>query len=176
MDIPSFKEEQKFNQVWIWIIVIACDLLVVSIFGIGLYKQFLLNQPFGDNPMPNGVLILFSAIFISMMVLITFLLMKMKLVIELRTDVLFVSFFPFIKKQIPYNEITSAQAITYRPILEYGGWGIRYGFRGKAYNVSGNKGVKLFFNNGKHLLLGSQNSEELAEKLNEKLRNYTIKF
>ena len=26
----------------------------------------------------------------------------------------------------------------YKPILEYGGWGIKHGFKGKAYNVMEN--------------------------------------
>ncbi len=31
----------------------------------------------------------------------------------------------------------------YRPIREYGGWGIRYGWNGRAYSTSGNEGVQL---------------------------------
>ena len=60
------------------------------------------------------------------------------------------------------------EARTYRPILEYGGWGIRYTMgRGWAYNVSGNQGVQLELASGKRILIGSQRAEELARAIGE---------
>jgi hypothetical protein len=50
--------------------------------------------------------------------------------------------------------------------MEYGGWGIKYGKMGKAYNVSGNRGVQLEFTDGKRLLIGSQiNIKERRETI-----------
>ena len=60
----------------------------------------------------------------------------------------------------------------YHPILDYGGWGIRWALKGKAYNISGNNGVRLDFYDGKHLLIGSQRSEEFAASI-EEIWNYT---
>ena len=73
-------------------------------------------------------------------------------------------FFPFHLKSytIKLDEITSFEELTYSPIKDYGGWGIRYGFKGKAYNVSGNRGVKIYLKNGKNILFGSKKSHELA--------------
>jgi hypothetical protein len=59
--------------------------------------------------------------------------------------------------------VKSHEVITYSPLRDYGGWGIRYGSKGKAYNVSGNRGVRLELSNGKRLLFGSQRPEELSE-------------
>jgi hypothetical protein len=69
-------------------------------------------------------------------------------------------------------EIVSWDARTYRPILEYGGWGIRYSPFGKgwAYNISGNQGVQLELMNGKRILIGSQRAEELARTIAEAKR------
>ena len=50
---------------------------------------------------------------------------------------------------------------TYRPIREYGGYGIRYSSKGKAYNVSGDRGVQIELLNGERLLIGSQRADEL---------------
>ena len=63
------------------------------------------------------------------------------------------------------DEIESFKAMEYSPLKEYGGWGIRYGFKGKAYNVSGNKGVKIFLKNGSNIMFGSQKHQELAKAL-----------
>jgi hypothetical protein len=87
---------------------------------------------------------------------------------ELRIEVsqqgLHVRFFPFHlrPRTIDLESIESVQAVTYSPLRDYGGWGIRYGPGSKAYNVSGDKGVILHFKNGKRLLLGSQRHEALA--------------
>jgi len=39
----------------------------------------------------------------------------------------------------------------YSALSEYGGWGLRYGIfgNGTAFNISGNKGLKLEFSNNK---------------------------
>jgi hypothetical protein len=91
---------------------------------------------------------------------------------ELRTEVwddgLYAQFFPLTRQhRFPWPEIGSCEVRTYRPLLEYGGWGVRCGRRGKAYNVRGNRGVQLEFTDGKRLLIGSQRSEELAAAIQE---------
>jgi hypothetical protein len=93
---------------------------------------------------------------------------------EVRADGLYVKFFPFhwSFQRIPLENLKGIAVTTYRPILDYGGWGIRYGIAGKAYNVSGNRGVKLTFFKGRSLLIGSQQPEELAEAL-EAFRSQT---
>jgi hypothetical protein len=61
----------------------------------------------------------------------------------------YVRFFPWRAKLIPFRDINRCEVRTYRPIREYGGWGIRYGRNGKAYNVSGDRGVQLEFIKGR---------------------------
>ncbi len=88
------------------------------------------------------------------------------------SDGLYIKFFPFhLKfKRIAFDEIAKFYTRTYRPIMEYGGWGIRYGFAwplnaNKAYNMSGNKGVQLELKNGKCLLIGTQKPDEFIAVL-----------
>jgi len=64
--------------------------------------------------------------------------------------------------QVPLEKEAAIAVKTYSPILDYGRWGIRYGWRGKAYNVSGNRGVIFVLPGGETLLIGSQRPEELA--------------
>lgn len=82
---------------------------------------------------------------------------------EVRRDGLYVRYFPFHAhfRRFGADELSEYRACKYRPILEYGGWGIRYGWKGRAYNVSGNQGVQLVFRNGKRLLIGSAKPSEL---------------
>ncbi len=51
----------------------------------------------------------------------------------------------------------------YRPIREFGGWGIRYGGGGrKAYTVRGDCGVEFRLTSGRKVLFGSARPEEFA--------------
>jgi len=89
----------------------------------------------------------------------------LKLTTEVRRDGIHLRFFPMFRQTIPLSQIRRHYARTYRPIVEFGGWGVRYGWKGKAYNVSGNRGVQLELADGKRLLIGSQRPEELAQAI-----------
>jgi hypothetical protein len=97
-----------------------------------------------------------------------------KLITEARIDGLYVRFFPFQMKfyRIPLEEMVSFKVREYRPIREYGGYGIKYSFRyGTAYNVTGNIGVQFTFRKRRDFLLGTQRPDELMEAINRILEN-----
>jgi hypothetical protein len=86
---------------------------------------------------------------------------------EVRPEGLFVRYVPFHVhgRQFRPQELSEFYARQYKPIREYGGWGIRYGWNGRAYNVSGNEGVQLVFTNGRRLLIGSKRPYELESAI-----------
>ena len=90
--------------------------------------------------------------------------------VEVRDDALYARMFPLTKRhRFAYADLASCEAVTYRPLRDYGGWGVRFSRAGKAYNVSGNRGVQLEFTDGKRLLLGSQQPEALAQAIQSRL-------
>jgi len=156
-----YREVQYFRQIWVWILLIAVSALTIW----SVIQQVLLGKSFGDTPAPDAVLVI---------ILITFgfgfpyTFYKINLTTEVRSDGIYYRFSPFHRSfhKIAPEDIERFQVRIYRPIREYGGWGIRYRGKSKAYNVSGNRGVQLELSNGKQLLFGSQRPEELAEALN----------
>ena len=93
-------------------------------------------------------------------------LLSMTLVTEVRPQALHIRFKMLWPEQvIPYGRIVKAEPTTYRPILDYGGWGVRGIAPVKAFNVSGNRGVLLTFADGQTLMLGSQKPDQLAAAL-----------
>ena len=84
--------------------------------------------------------------------------------VEVQGATLTYRFFPFHGKPriVDLLDVRAALAVKYRPIRDYGGWGIRIGAKGWAYNVSGDRGVELEMKDGTLLLIGSQRSEALA--------------
>ena len=69
------------------------------------------------------------------------------------------------RTRVPFSEITRAEAVTYRPVRDYGGWGIRGLGRRRALNMRGNEGVLLTRVDGSTLLIGSQRPRELLAAL-----------
>jgi hypothetical protein len=68
-------------------------------------------------------------------------------------------------RYVPWQRLTRFAAVSYRPIRDYGGWGVR-GRRGvAAYNARGSLGVLLEMNDGSSLLVGSQRALELERAI-----------
>ena len=157
-----FVERQKFNQWWVWLILFVVNGL--SIFSV--CKHIIDEPQFGEKPGDIGLLIV-----TGMTLLFTVLLINCRLDTTIKKDGIYVRFFPFhLKfKHYNWNSIIKSYVRQYSPLIEYGGWGLRFGIFGKgtAFNVSGNKGLQLEFLNHKRLLIGTNKPEELTETLNK---------
>ena len=97
----------------------------------------------------------------------------------------YVRLFPLLVKYkfFSWDIISKSYIRKYNPILEYGGWGIRYGgfrfnllrvnglnFRNimnknVAYNISGNIGLQLELKSGKRVLIGTRKPVEMGDVL-----------
>jgi len=155
-----FREVQRFRQVWLWALVIAVAGMVVY----AAVQQLILGRQFGSNPAPDYALII---IFIIFGLGLPVLFYMLNLTVEIRSDGLYFRFFPLHRsfQKIALEELSSYEACTYSPVKEYGGWGIRYGSAGKAYNISGNKGLRIVLVNGQKILFGSQMAKELVDAI-----------
>jgi hypothetical protein len=77
-----------------------------------------------------------------------------------------IRYYPFVRRTIPFTDIHAFQARRYRPVREFGGWGIRTGLGKKsAYNAKGDLGVELYLRDMRSVMIGSQRHEELAATL-----------
>lgn len=161
-----FKEEQRFTQSWLIIIIIISTLIPVGIGVYGIIAQIILKKPFGDKPMTDFGLIVFTL----SMILISGFIFIFKLTTRIDEKGIHYQFFPFHFKLnlISWNEILKAYVRNYDPIGEYGGWGLKGGWsksKGKAINVSGNVGIQLELKTGKKLLIGTNKKEEAKRVL-----------
>lgn len=161
-----FYEKQKFSS-W-FCLVLVCSLVV----GIAIIVAVLVIQESVDASVI--VTAILGGIVAPIAIVALFILTNLET--EVRSDCLRVRLFPFHihYRKFAIEDLSEYYARTYRPILEYGGWGIRYSFRkgrGKAYNMTGNQGVQLVFKNGKRLLIGSQKPDDLAQAINSIMKS-----
>ncbi|MBI0584532.1 MAG: hypothetical protein ISF22_09950 [Methanomassiliicoccus sp.] len=160
-----FRETQYFRQIW----MIALVLGISAILSWGVVQQVVLGAPWGDNPASDGFMVLMFVLFGLLLPLFMF-------VVHLETEVTTTSlnfrFFPLHLKprRIPLEDIAEHRAITYSPLKEFGGWGIRYGKLGTAYNVRGNEGVLIRTTAGRQILIGSRRAVELNAALGSMTR------
>lgn len=141
-----FHEDQQFRQPWIWALLL---LVSAAIFAVVYASRSIWLAL---------LVLLLDAALVGFMY-------SLKLTTEVSPNGVLVRFFPMFRQNISLSQIGSHYVRVYRPILEYGGWGVRYGLKGKAYNVRGNRGVQLELVRGERLLIGSQRAEELAQAI-----------
>ena len=78
---------------------------------------------------------------------------------------------PTYHRIVSIHTIRSVDVVNYRPIADYGFWGIRAGRDGeRAFIARGTRGVRLELIDGTKLLIGSQRPEALASMLDGALR------
>ncbi|MEP1487195.1 MAG: hypothetical protein ABJK28_02055 [Algibacter sp.] len=145
-----FKEEQRFTQPWLIILMIITALFAIVVITTAFRKT--------DNTNVFGYIIPIGLILLSTGIIFIF---KLKTRID-RTGIHY-QFFPFHfkMKTILWDEIKHAETRTYNPLTEYGGWGLKSGGfwgkkRGTAINVKGNIGIQLILNTNKKVLIGTQ--------------------
>jgi hypothetical protein len=152
-----FKEQQKFRQWWLWLILIfvAADTLWVTI------REFKSNQgdTFEHIILPLILLVLSGSVI--------FFILSIKLETEIKEDGIYVRLFPIHRgfRFYPWNSIAQAYARTYKPLAEYGGWGLRGLGNNRALNIAGKEGLQLIMLDGRKLLIGTQKPQEITDVL-----------
>jgi hypothetical protein len=142
----SFREVQRFRQLWLWaLLAFVCVVSVVSIGPVGLAVA--------------GVVVVFM--------------WSLRLETEVREDGVYLKLAPLHRsfQHVAWDAIESVESVRYRPLLEYGGWGIRWRPGKLAYNVSGSRGVRLGRPDDRELLVGSQRPDELATAIRNAIRD-----
>lgn len=155
-----FSETQQFRQWWLWLILFGINVLLLY----GMYQQVLGGRSFGSKPASNTELSIVAGISLLASVLIA----MIRLDTQIKSDGVYVKFFPLHVKFrcFPWTKLSKCYVRKYNPLSEFGGWGLRIGLVGKAYNISGNQGLQLEFNDDRRLLIGTKQPKKLAEVLN----------
>lgn len=159
-----FFEEQPLRDNRLLYVAFFAGIGIIAFFGFAIFKQVIQGEPFGDRPMGDTALLIVGGLYIVLGAALLWLFFKGAMTTEVRPSGLYVRYSPFHAtfKTIELKGLRTCEARTYGPIREFGGWGIRVGMGKRAYNVSGNQGVELTYENGKRLLIGSKKPEQLA--------------
>jgi hypothetical protein len=163
MERTYFEERQRFRQWWIYLVMVMSMAAWVYAFSVSVAAAE------SEKAAPD-IILLFTGV-IPLLLIILFATTGLETRITVGGVYYRFRPFPLREKFIGRDEIIRWEVRKYRPIAEYGGWGIRGGGKkyGRAFNVSGNTGLQLYLANGKKLLIGTQMPEEAAKAM-EKMR------
>ncbi len=163
-----FKEEQRFTQLWLHILLLMGFIVPIII----VVKEYIASRKNDDHALVELIII------VSSMVLVYGIIFLLKLKTRIDEQGIKFRFIPFhfTHKSISWSEIEKAYVRKYDAISEYGGWGMKGGAlwrknKGVAYNVQGNLGLQLELKTGKKILIGTQKEAEI----NSVLRMYNNK-
>lgn len=70
-----------------------------------------------------------------------------------------------IRKKVAYEDIESLESVRYRPLREFGGWGIRGFGKKQAWTARGDQAVVLHLVSDRQLYIGSDRPQRLEERI-----------
>jgi len=158
-----FKELQKNDLSWKWLFFVALYILMCW----ALIEQFS-----GEIDISAVSSIIFG---LCLIVFFNFIIVIMKLETEIDEAKIRFRYRPFhVKPRIIYwDDISEFYLREYKPMKEYGGHGLQRKMKyGKAFTVSGKKGLQIILKDGKKILIGTQKPKEL-EMIIGKLKSRT---
>jgi hypothetical protein len=155
---PLFHEEQSFGQLRLRL-MLALPPAALSVL---LVWQVVLGHPWGKQPMSNGGLIGLTVFLWLVYLRLT----RVRLVTNVEPGELLVGLRGLWRmRRIPLTNLKAVKIVTFHPLRDFGGYGIRSLNRGKAYVAGGTRGVRLELNDDSVLVIGSNRPEELSRVL-----------
>lgn len=155
---PTYQETQYFRRNGFIMIIYLVDLLFVGI----VLKMFMDGAPKSDwVPM---------IIILGLLALVTLLIAQLTLITDIDKTEISIRFSPFTKHwKYSWAEVKSYAVKKYDPIKEYGGWGLRWAGKRRAFNAYGSEGLELIFKDERKLLIGTNDSLRLKNFLHSNI-------
>lgn len=165
MDERPVYVERTWAPAWFLIVMWAACLVGVASMSWGVYSQEMLDRPFGNNPGPTWILVGSAGLFLLIPLGIT--VFGCRLDVCVWNDRVTAAFGPLtlFRKTVAYGDIHAVDAVTYRPICDFGGWGIRFRPGRTAWTIRGNRAVCMSLASGKDFYVGTRFPHRLAERI-----------
>ncbi len=110
---PIFVETQQFRQRWLWILIIG-----VSVLLIGVSSTMMLTMRAFPMTLAAALVAVPVALMLGFFV-------SAKLTVRVDVDGVHIRLFPLHRLTIPHRRIVHVEVMTYQPIGEFGGWGMK---------------------------------------------------
>jgi hypothetical protein len=150
----QFEETQRFRQWWLWVLLLFAIILIV------VDVNFFIKIVDGEV-VTERVAWRISKLGLGVLLLVLFWYLSLEVAIS--EQGIMYRFYPLQLKHrnIHWEEVDKAFVREYKPVKEFGGWGMRFSRNGRALNVSGNVGLQIVYKSGRRMLIGTNKRDEL---------------
>ncbi|MDF2157622.1 hypothetical protein [Algoriphagus sp. CAU 1675] len=148
-----FNEHQSYRGTWVMYLLLMTE---IPLFILALTLIRYSDKEPNENFMALGILAIAS-------IGVFLLLMNIRLSNRIDEKGVHFRYVPFINKwkTIPKGTIRSIKVITYSPISDFGGWGIKGNSTTKAYSIMGDEGLLIDAGESKKIMIGTRKAMEL---------------
>ncbi|WBX73107.1 hypothetical protein PG913_09465 [Tenacibaculum pacificus] len=156
-----FIEKQKFTQWWLHLLITLSSIIAILLIS----KDWINTVDKSITANSSSLVGIISIIALHFLIYTACLKTKIN---DIGISYKFIPFH-FTERKILWKDIDEIYIRKYNPILEYGGWGLRFTFnknKGNALNISGDIGIQIVLKNGKKLLIGTQKEDDITRVLN----------
>lgn len=80
-----------------------------------------------------------------------------------------------VRKVVPFDSIVSLGSVRYRPLVEFGGWGVRGARKKQAWTARGDRAVVIGLPEGRRLFVGSDHPKRLEEAVRSAVAGHARK-
>lgn len=153
-----FNESQTYRGTWLIYLILLVELPPVILLTVLFFTS--------EEKQEMGIALVFV---FGIMSLALTLILNIKLETRIDHRGIHFRYLPFIRKWrlISKMSILSAEVITFNPLLDFGGWGIKRNRTTKLYNITGDHGLLVDSGEIKKILLGALKAGELKSFLED---------
>lgn len=173
MEKVLFREEQRCDRARMLKALAITIFIGAPMMGYWFIRLFYHGNGITDELFLDSGFIVTSILFLIVLSIVVIVNSVSHLRTKINTDSICVSYYPFKRKwiKIKVSEILSYKIRKYRPYREYSGYGVKDSLRkGKAYIISGNKGLQLFLTDGKKILIGTHKIQAIRYAMDKVMK------
>lgn len=158
-----FKEEQTYRGTWLMYLILMLELPTLTLLSVVVFTS-------ESSDKTEGMIVLLAVFCI--MALVMGLIFNLKLETRIDDKGIHYKYFPFVKwRLIEKHQIRKVDVVSFSPLTDHGGWGIKGNRTTKAYTVIGDTGLTIDVGEKKKILIGTQKPKELAEFIENWMEN-----
>jgi hypothetical protein len=166
MKATWFEESQRLrDNPWVWPLLAILTLSIFLPFGMGIYQQLVLGEPWGKEPMGDNEMIYLSIFLTVCWAIAMFMMLFMKLEIKIDEEGIHYRFFPISPswKLIRIDEIAEFSFEKKYKLFDGRGIGHHRNIfkKQRSFKIGGGKHLAMKMTDGRRLLLGTQNLDGL---------------
>ena len=154
-----YQEKQNFRNPGVWILLSVSLIPVNGVLLSGCYEQLIVGMPWGTEPMNDTSLIITTLVVLIFSLAIFSLFFMLELEIEIKDKSVNYQLYPFNKNVIQFRDLQSWEVKSIKPIMGFGGYGLRITSKSKAYIINGKNALILKPKEGKQIVLDTKKPE-----------------